>query len=43
MPYVVRYELDRGSSVLVEVDDDDFGVERVARAPTGSSSPVADK
>jgi Trypsin-co-occurring domain 1 len=32
---VVRFHLDEGSAVLVEVDDDTFGVERVARGQDG--------
>jgi Trypsin-co-occurring domain 1 len=32
---VVRFHLDEGSAVLVEVDDDTFGVERVGRGQDG--------
>jgi hypothetical protein len=33
MAAIVRYEVGDGSSVLVEVDDDAYGVEPVARTP----------
>jgi hypothetical protein len=32
---VVRFNLDEGSTVLVEVDEDAFGIERVARGRDG--------
>jgi hypothetical protein len=32
---IVRFRVDDGSSVLVEVDDDAFGVERVSRSADG--------
>ena len=35
MTEVVRFNLDEGSTVLVEVDEDAFGIERVARGRDG--------
>ncbi|ADB76046.1 CU044_2847 family protein [Geodermatophilus obscurus] len=35
MSEVVRFHLDEGSAVLVEVDEDTFGVERVSRGQDG--------
>lgn len=35
MTAVVRYEVGRGSSVLVEVDEDSYGVESVSRTSDG--------
>ena len=35
MSDVVRFNLDEGSTVLVEVDEDAFGIERVSRGRDG--------
>ena len=35
MAEVMRYQVGDGSSVLVEVDEDTYGIENVARAPEG--------
>ncbi len=35
MSDVVRFGLDDGSTVLLEVDDDSFGIERVSRGQDG--------
>lgn len=39
MTDVVRYELDDNSSVLVEVDDEGFGLQRVSRGSDGILEP----
>ena len=35
MSELVRFRLDQGSAVLVEVDEDSFGIERVSRGQDG--------